>query len=83
VIRTLSDELTPREVEIVRLILEGHPTISVAERLKLRRGTVKNHRLRIYQKLDTTSERELFLGYIRTMPTTWRHPLPEVARAPE
>ena len=54
-------QLTPREKEIVALILQGYPTITIAERLGLSRGTVKNHRRRIYYKLDITSERELFL----------------------
>jgi DNA-binding CsgD family transcriptional regulator len=57
-------ELTPREREIVRLVVEGHPTASIAERLGISRGTVKNHRRRLYDKLDITTERELFLLYV-------------------
>lgn len=56
--------LSPRECEIVELILTGHPTTLIAEKLGLSRGTVKNHRRRIYDKLDITTERELFLMYI-------------------
>lgn len=56
--------LTPRECDIVELILTGFPTSLIAERLGLSRGTVKNHRRRIYDKLDITTERELFLIYI-------------------
>ena len=56
--------LTPREREIVELILNGFPTSLIAERLSLSRGTVKNHRRRIYHKLDITTERELFLMFI-------------------
>jgi DNA-binding CsgD family transcriptional regulator len=62
-----ADRLTPREQDIVALILEGHPTITIAERLGLSRGTVKNHRRRIYHKLDITSERELFLRHIERL----------------
>ncbi|MDH3475929.1 MAG: LuxR C-terminal-related transcriptional regulator [Rhodospirillales bacterium] len=62
-----ADQFTPREQEIVALILEGHPTIAIAERLGLSRGTVKNHRRRIYHKLDITSERELFLLHIERL----------------
>lgn len=61
------DELTPREKEIVALVLQGHPTVSIAEKLGLSRGTVKNHRRRIYYKLDITSERELFLLQIERL----------------
>lgn len=57
-------DLTARELDVVSLILKGYPTLSIAQRLGLSRGTVKNHRRRIYDKLDITTERELFLAYI-------------------
>lgn len=57
--------LTQREKQIVMLTLEGHPIAGIAKRLGLSRGTVKNHRLRLYQKLDITTERELFLVHMR------------------
>src|SRR5262249_2626755 len=56
--------LTPREREIVVLVLEGHPSATIAKRLGIGRGTVKNHRRRLYDKLDITTERELFLRYL-------------------
>lgn len=58
------DPLTQRERQIVMLTLEGHPIASIAKRLGLQCGTVKNHRLRLYQKLDITTERELFLAHM-------------------
>lgn len=64
VIARFGRELTPREKEIVGLILEGHPSVTIAKRLGIGRGTVKNHRQRLYDKLDITSERELFLLYL-------------------
>jgi DNA-binding CsgD family transcriptional regulator len=57
-------ELSARERELVKLILEGHPTVSIARKLGIAAGTAKNHRLHIYEKLDITTERELFLHYI-------------------
>ena len=57
--------LTHRERQIVELTLEGHPIASIANRLGVKRGTIKNHRLRLYQKLDITTERELFLTYVQ------------------
>jgi DNA-binding CsgD family transcriptional regulator len=57
--------LTQRERQIVMLTLEGHPIAGIAKRLGLRPGTVKNHRLRLYQKLDITTERELFLTHMQ------------------
>lgn len=61
-------ELSARERELVRLILAGHPTASIAQKLGIAAGTVKNHRLHIYKKLDITTERELFLQYIDRRP---------------
>jgi DNA-binding CsgD family transcriptional regulator len=52
-----------RERELVDLILAGHPSATIADRLRITLGTVKNHRRRIYDKLDITTERELFLQY--------------------
>ena len=56
-------ELSTRERELVQLMLAGHPTATIAERLGITVGTVKNHRRRIYEKLDITTERELFLQF--------------------
>lgn len=61
-------ELSARERELVKLILAGHPTASIARKLGIAAGTVKNHRLHIYKKLDITTERELFLQYIDREP---------------
>lgn len=60
-------ELTPRERELVGMILVGHPPATIARRLAIAAGTVKNHRRNIYQKLDITTERELFLQYIHAL----------------
>jgi DNA-binding CsgD family transcriptional regulator len=56
-------ELSARERQIVELVLAGHPSASIAQRLGITTGTVKNHRRRIYARLDITTERELFLQY--------------------
>jgi DNA-binding CsgD family transcriptional regulator len=60
----LREELTPRERDIVGLILLGYPTAEIAARLKLSVNTIKNHKKRMYLKLDITTERELFLGFV-------------------
>ena len=66
---TLWPDLSARERELVSLILAGHPTATIANRLKIASGTVKNHRRNIYQKLDITTEREMFLQYIDSLRT--------------
>ena len=60
-------DLTAREGEIVRLILDGLSSSAIALRLGISHGTVKNHRARLYGKLAITSERELFLGYLKAI----------------
>jgi DNA-binding CsgD family transcriptional regulator len=65
----LRDELTPRERDILHLVLIGYPNVKIAERLKLSVNTVKNHKKRMYLKLDITTERELFLAFVNFLLT--------------
>lgn len=58
-------DLSMRERQLVQLILAGHPTATIADRLGITIGTTKNHRRRIYDKLDITTERELFLQFFQ------------------
>lgn len=51
--------LTPREVEIIRMIKDGLSTSEIAERLFLVQETVKSHRKNIYYKLAITKSTEL------------------------
>lgn len=60
-------QLSPRELDIIELVLHGHSTDAIAECLGLTRGTVKNYRRRIYSKLEISTERELFLAYIEAL----------------
>jgi DNA-binding CsgD family transcriptional regulator len=55
-----SELLSAREVEIVRLVLEGHSTPSAAALLGISEGTVKVHRRHAYAKLGVSSQAELF-----------------------
>ncbi len=51
--------LTPRERDIVEAGLTGQANADIAAALNLSVGNVKNHKRRIYAKLDITSERDL------------------------
>lgn len=55
-----ADILSPREAEIIRLVLQGHSTPSAAAYLGISEGTVKVHRHHAYAKLGITSQAELF-----------------------
>lgn len=59
-----SSVLSPRECEVVRLLLRGHSNNSIAGRLGISAGTVKIHREKIYSKLDICSQSELFHLFI-------------------
>ncbi|WP_116130842.1 helix-turn-helix transcriptional regulator [Tropicimonas sp. IMCC34043] len=55
-----ADRLSPREREIVLLVLQGHSTPSAAALLGISEGTVKVHRHHAYAKLGIASQAELF-----------------------
>jgi len=52
--------LTPRETEIITHVLEGQTTAKISEFMNISAGTVRNHKHKLYYKLDITTERELF-----------------------
>jgi DNA-binding NarL/FixJ family response regulator len=51
--------LSPREVEIVRLIALGYTSVEIAAKLHLSRRTVETHRARIFAKLELKTRAEL------------------------
>lgn len=53
------DDLTEREVEILRLIALGHTNAEIGEQLYLSVRTVESHRAHIQQKLRRSSRAEL------------------------
>jgi len=63
----LRGQITPRERQIVELILAGYSNEAIKKRLGISTGTVKNHRKRLYYKLDITSERELFTLFLASL----------------
>jgi two-component system nitrate/nitrite response regulator NarL len=57
----ISKALSPREVEIVRLLAEGLKNREIADRLHIAEGTVKVHLYHVYDKLDVEGRLELLL----------------------
>ncbi len=53
------DELTPREVEVLRLIALGHTSVEIARMLHLSPRMVETHRARIHNKLGFATRAEL------------------------
>lgn len=62
--------LSDREAEIVRLILKGHSSKSVARVLGNSPETIKVHRKRIHAKLNITSQGELFSIFLEALSHT-------------
>ncbi|WP_161952450.1 MULTISPECIES: helix-turn-helix transcriptional regulator [unclassified Ensifer] len=58
--RLASMPVSNREAEVIRLMLKGHSTKSIARHLGNSPETVKVHRKRIYSKLKISSQGELF-----------------------
>lgn len=53
------DDLSPREVEVLRLIALGHTSAEIASKLQLSRRTVETHRARILRKLGLRTRADL------------------------
>jgi two-component system response regulator NreC len=56
------NDLTPREVEVLRLISLGHTSVEVARKLHLSPRTVETHRAHIHKKLGLATRAQL-VGY--------------------
>jgi two-component system response regulator NreC len=53
------DQLTPRELEVLRLITLGHTSAEIARMLGISPRTVESHRARIHHKLGLATRAEL------------------------
>jgi DNA-binding NarL/FixJ family response regulator len=60
-----SDQLTPRELEVVKLIAEAHTNRQIADTLKLSEKTVESHRANLLSKLGMRDRVELVRYAIR------------------
>jgi DNA-binding NarL/FixJ family response regulator len=56
------ETLTPREIEMVRMVAQGLRNKVIAERLSISEGTVKVHLHNIYEKLGVDGRLELVLS---------------------
>ena len=60
-VREVSQDLTPREIEITRMVAEGLRNRAIGTRLGISEGTVKTHLHNIYEKLGVDGRLELTL----------------------
>jgi NarL family two-component system response regulator LiaR len=61
----LFDDLTPRELEVLKLIAEGMCNREIAEELTISEKTVKNHINNIFSKLHVNDRSQAVLYAIR------------------
>lgn len=59
-----SSLLTERETQVINLVLHGHSTKTLAEKLSISMETVKLHRKHAYAKLEVSSQAELFYLFL-------------------
>jgi DNA-binding CsgD family transcriptional regulator len=55
---------TPRERDILDLIMQGCDSAKISERLRIGVGSVKNCKMRIYRKADVATERALVKKFV-------------------
>lgn len=58
-LRSRLDKLSPRELEVARLIVEGLPNKAIGQQLDISERTVQVHRLHVMEKLGIHSAAEL------------------------
>jgi DNA-binding CsgD family transcriptional regulator len=64
--RRLVQSLTPRELEVLRLIARGASNQAIADALMVREGTVKYHVKNILRKLGATSRADAVSRFVRS-----------------
>jgi DNA-binding NarL/FixJ family response regulator len=62
----MEDQLTPREVEVLKLIACGHSGKQIAEQLGIAFRTARSHRSNLMEKLDVHDTASLVRYAIRT-----------------
>jgi DNA-binding NarL/FixJ family response regulator len=60
--------LTPRELEILNLIVDGHSNFGIAKALGISEKTVKTHCSRLFQRLGVTDRTQAAVWAMRNMP---------------
>ncbi|MFZ4717818.1 MAG: response regulator [Ilumatobacteraceae bacterium] len=62
--------LTPRELEILQLIVDGHTNQQIARALGISEKTVKTHCSRLFQRLGVTDRTQAAVWAMRNLPSS-------------
>jgi len=60
-----AEALTPRELDVLRLLAKGQTNVEIARALVVREGTIKYHVKNILRKLGATSRADAVSRYAR------------------
>jgi DNA-binding NarL/FixJ family response regulator len=60
-----AEALTPRELDVLRLLAKGQSNLEIARALVVREGTIKYHVKNILRKLGATSRADAVARYAR------------------
>ena len=63
-----TDALTPRELDVLRLLARGQTNLQIAHQLVVREGTIKYHVKNILRKMGATSRADAVSRYARSAP---------------
>jgi len=58
--------ITPRELQVARLVCQGFENKKIARALKMKHGTVKTHLRSIYRRTHVKSKIEMLLKFMNT-----------------
>ena len=59
--------ITPRELQVTRLVCQGFDNEKIAKALKMKPGTVKTHLRSIYRRAHVKSKIEMLLKFMNTV----------------
>jgi DNA-binding CsgD family transcriptional regulator len=61
------DPLTRRELEILALVAAGHPTVEIAQQLRIRPATIKTHLTSVYRKIGAKNRVQATRHYLHQL----------------
>lgn len=56
--------MSPRELEVARLVCEGFNNEEIADNLKIKQGTIKTHIRNIYRRIRVNNKIEMLLKFV-------------------
>ena len=59
-VRSVCPDLSKRELDVLRGVLEGHTAVEIAELMGIKPSSVLTYQKRAYQRLGISSQRQLF-----------------------